>query len=186
MAHVCPWWFVRAFDNPLRRLVHPPQRVFADYVTEGMAVVDVGCGAGFHTEGLARLVGPHGRVVAVDLQPRMLAMTARRLKRIGLFDRVEIVQATASDLRIPPGKRFSFVNVFWMVHEVSDVRRLFAQIRDVMRPGAMLLLCEPRFHVSQSAFDRAVDMALSAGFEVRARPTIAFSRSVLFVISDGS
>ena len=179
MAHVCPWWFVRSFDNPIRRRFHDPEAIFGAYVRSGIRALDVGCGAGFNTEGLARLVGPEGRVVAVDLQPRMLAMTARRLERSGVAERVELIEARVDDLGIGSQQPFDFAVAFWMVHEVTDVGGLFVQLREALASGAAVLMCEPKLHVSRRAFENSVQAAIRAGFEKRHRPQIALSRSVL-------
>jgi len=181
MAHVCPWWFVRSFDNPLRRRFHKPEEIFEAFVRPGMHVLDVGCGAGFNTEGLARLVGPEGLAVGADLQPRMLAMTKERLESRGLLARAKLIQSSARDLGLVTETRFGFATAFWMVHEVPDVGRLFEQLRDVLEPGASLLISEPKLHVSRRAFEASVKAAVRAGFKERERPTIALSRSVLLV-----
>jgi ubiquinone/menaquinone biosynthesis C-methylase UbiE len=183
MAHVCPWWFVRSFDNRIRRAFHEPEQIFGASVRRGMKVLDVGCGAGFNTEGLARLVGADGLVVAVDLQARMLAMTKRRLQRAGLLSRAELVQSSARDLGLGTQKRFGFATAFWMVHEVPDAEKLFAQLRSVLEDGGGLLVSEPKLHVSKDAFEASVQAALRAGFEERSRPQIRLSRSVLLVPS---
>ncbi len=61
---------------------------------------------GFFTLELARRVGPKGRVVAVDVQPRMIAGLKRRLAQAGLLERVDARVATADSLglRICAGK----------------------------------------------------------------------------------
>ena len=64
---VCPWWLCYSFDNPLRHLIHDPERLLEPYVKTGMTAVDIGCGMGYFTLGLAKLVGPGGTVIAVDL-----------------------------------------------------------------------------------------------------------------------
>lgn len=179
MAHVCPWWFVRTFDNPIRRRFHDPEALFGSSVRPGMRVLDVGCGAGFNTEGLARLVGAEGRVVAVDLQPRMLAMTERRLRENGLAERVDLVEARADDLGLQSEAPFGFALAFWMVHEVEDLDRFFGQLHDKLEPGAELLISEPKLHVSGKAFERSVQAALHAGFREKGRPTISLSRTVV-------
>ncbi len=179
MAHVCPWWFVRSFDNPMRRWFHDPDEIFSPFVRPGMRILDLGCGAGFNAEGLARLVGPKGRVVAVDLQPRMLAMTTRRLRQSGLAERVDLVQARVDDLGLEPQPPFSFAVAFWMVHEVEDLDRLFGQLRESLEPGGGLLICEPKLHVTGRAFEHGIRVALQAGFRESARPTIALSRAAM-------
>ena len=69
---VCPWWFGYFLTCPLRRLAFDPAKFLAPYVQDGMTVLEPGPGMGFFTQELARLVGPRGRVLAVDIQPRML------------------------------------------------------------------------------------------------------------------
>ena len=70
--HICPWWLAYTFDNPLRRLFHKPGIIFAPYISEGMIVADFGCGMGYFSIGLAKIVGDEGQVIAVDVQQKML------------------------------------------------------------------------------------------------------------------
>ena len=55
----------------MRRLSQDPGKVLAPYVRESMTVLEPGPCMGFFTLELARLVGPSGRVAAVDIQPPM-------------------------------------------------------------------------------------------------------------------
>jgi predicted O-methyltransferase YrrM len=52
-------------------------------------VLEPGPGMGSFTLELARRVGPNGRVIAVDVQPRMIAGLKRRLAKAGLLERVD-------------------------------------------------------------------------------------------------
>ena len=80
MSHkVCPWWIGYFLASPLRRLVHNPATILRPFVSEGMTVVEPGPGMGFFTMELARLVGRPGRVVAIDVQPKMLVELRRAL-----------------------------------------------------------------------------------------------------------
>jgi SAM-dependent methyltransferase len=65
--HVCPWWFASTFDNVLRRLVHDPPGILAPFLSEGMTVLDAGCGMGHFSIGMARLVGERGKIVGGHL-----------------------------------------------------------------------------------------------------------------------
>ena len=90
MAHrVCPWWLGYWLACPLRRMWYDPASLLAPYVREGMTVIEPGPGMGFFTLDLARMVGASGRVVAVDIQPKMLAGLKRRAAKAGLSDRVD-------------------------------------------------------------------------------------------------
>lgn len=95
---ICPWWLGYVLASPLRRLLQDPGAIVQPYVQQGMTVLEPGPGMGFFTVELARRVGSSGRVVAVDVQPRMIAGLKRRLARVGLLERVEARIAPADSL----------------------------------------------------------------------------------------
>jgi tRNA A58 N-methylase Trm61 len=70
---ICPRWLGYVLASPLRRLLQDPGAIVQPYVQHGMTVLEPGPGMCFFTLELARRVGPSGRVVAVDVQPRMIA-----------------------------------------------------------------------------------------------------------------
>jgi ubiquinone/menaquinone biosynthesis C-methylase UbiE len=173
---VCPWWLCYSFDNPLRRLIHDPERILNPHVTTGMTVVDIGCGMGYFTLGMAKLVGPGGKVVAVDLQEKMLSTLVRRAKKAGLADRIVPRQCRPDLLGVE--EPADFVLAFWMAHEVRDKPGFFAQISAFMKPGGRLLLVEPKIHVTRKSFERTVEVCRGAGFRLLGDPAIALSRAV--------
>src|SRR6185437_6655390 len=67
----CPWWVGDFLASPIRRRLHDSARILSSYVRTGMTVLEPGPGMGFFTLEIARLVGPTGRVIAVDVEPRM-------------------------------------------------------------------------------------------------------------------
>ena len=69
------------FDNPFRKLIHDPKKMFKKYVHEGMTVMDIGCGLGCFSIDLAKMVGKEGKVYSVDLQKGMLDRLMKRAKR---------------------------------------------------------------------------------------------------------
>ena len=89
---VCPPWLGYVLLNPLRKLVENPDKILGRFVREGMIVLETGCGMGYFTLPLARMVGAKGRVVAVDIAPKMLSVLERRAQKAGLLDRIEIRQ----------------------------------------------------------------------------------------------
>jgi predicted methyltransferase len=68
-SHVCPWWLCRTFDNPLRQLIHNPERILAGLAQPGETVLDLGCGMGYFSISLAKLVGPQGKVIRKENLP---------------------------------------------------------------------------------------------------------------------
>ncbi|MBK7711908.1 MAG: methyltransferase domain-containing protein [Bacteroidales bacterium] len=82
--YVCPATYSGSLDNFLRRLMHKPAKILSPFIKEGMTVLDMGCGPGFFTAELARLVGEKGKVIAADLQQEMLDKMILKVSSLGL------------------------------------------------------------------------------------------------------
>ena len=101
----------------------------------GETVLDAGCGTGRVTELLlARL--PRGRVVALDQSAAMLTEARGRLARFG--DRVTYVQADL-EAPLPLDRPVDAVLSTATLHWVLDHDALFANLGQVLRPGAWLV-----------------------------------------------
>ena len=74
---------------PVGRFGQNPVKILSPYVGSGMTVLDIGPGMGFFTLPMARLVGPAGKVVCADVQPKMLDALRRRAAEAGLADRID-------------------------------------------------------------------------------------------------
>jgi len=181
--HVCPWWLGYALVSPLRRLWQPPGKILAPFVRDGMLVLEPGCGMGFFTLDLARLVGPTGRVVAVDVQERMLAGLRRRARRAGLLDRIEARVARPDRLGVSDlVDRVDAAFALHVVHEVPDATSFFSEIAATLKPDGRLLFVEPRGHVSQDAFAASLSLAEQAGLRVVERPRIRRDSAALLAL----
>ena len=174
---VCPWWLCYSFDNPLRRLFHDPERLLDPYVKAGMTVVDIGCGMGYFTIGLARQTGPEGKVIAVDLQQQMLEALGRRSRRAGVADRIVLHRCSKKSLGVEDSADFVFA--FWMAHEVPDKSRFFGEILALLKPRGRLLVVEPKYHVTLRSLERTVAVCRETGFHVLEEPRVALSRAFL-------
>lgn len=162
---VCPWWLGPLLASPIRRLLESPERLLRPFVMPGMTVIEPGCGMGFFSLMLARLVGPGGRVVCVDLQPRMIAGLRRRARRAGLQDRIRASVCPPGDLCLADVAVAADVAVvIHMLHEVPDQARLLADLHAALRPGGTLVILEPKGHVSHARFAASIDLAVRAGF----------------------
>ena len=175
--HICPWWLAYTFDNPLRKLVHNPRRMLAEYVRTGMTVMDVGCGMGYFSIGMAKLVGTQGSVISVDLQPQMLARVDKRARRANLSAIIQTRQCTARriDIRVP----LDFILAFWMVHETPEPKYFLQQMRAPLKSEGTLLMTEPKFHVGPDMFGQELEMAEAVGFRVAGRPAISMCHAAL-------
>lgn len=177
---VCPWWLGYFLISPIRRLWQNPDKILRPFVTPGMTVLEPGCGMGFFTLELARLVGDHGKVVAVDIQPRMLQGLNRRARRAGLGQRIEtrLTEGEGLPTRDLSGQ-VDFALAFWVVHELPDVERFFADLRESLRPGGKVLVTEPRGHVSQSSLTQEIELASRSDLRVGSRSETRSNISVV-------
>jgi len=176
--HVCPWWLARALDNPIRRLIHGPDKILGGYIEPGQTVLDLGCGSGTFTIAMARMVGESGRVIAVDLQDEMLQMVKQKAVKEGLASRITTHKSEPD--RIGIADKIDFALAFYMVHEVPDADAFLMEVARLLKPSGKLLIAEPLIHVSESSFKDTVDAARLVGLKPISEPKIRFSRSMLF------
>ena len=176
--HVCPWWLAYTFDHRLRRLLHNPEKILSPYVREGMTALDIGCGMGFFSISMAKLVGASGSVIAVDLQQKMLDNLEKRAKHAGVADR--IITHRCEPENIGNHRNIDFTLTFWMVHEVPNLQKFLTQIYNALKSGGKYLLVEPKIHVSADSFEKTVKIAGQVGFKMLETPPVAISRAVLF------
>lgn len=176
-AHVCPWWFAYTFDHPLRKLVHPPKRMFGGLFPAGGRAIDVGCGMGYFSIGLAQVGGPEARVTGLDIQQRMLETAARRAQRAGVADRTafRLVDPDRPDLGGPA----DLILLFWMLHEAPDEGTLLRAVRSALAPDGRVMIAEPKGHVRAAAFERSLRIAGDHGLRVADRPRVALSHAAL-------
>jgi ubiquinone/menaquinone biosynthesis C-methylase UbiE len=162
---VCPWYLGYLLASPLRRLLENPDVILRPLVRPGMTVLEPGCGMGFFSLPLARLVGADGRVVCVDLQRRMLDGLTRRARKAGVLDRVETAVCSSDDLGIGGwAGRIDLALVIHVIHEVPDADRFLRQIHAALRPGGTLVIIEPKGHVTPAQFEGTLALAEAAGF----------------------
>lgn len=174
---ICPWWVAYTFDNPLRQLMHPPQKLLGPYVGEGMRVVDIGCGLGHFSLGMARMVGPGGVVYAVDVQEGALKVLRRRARRAGLMGRM--IPVLCPPRVIPVQTPVDFILACNVLHELPDPRAALAQAAAILRPGGRLYIMEPLGHVGAERFEQEVTMAQEAGLILESRPKVFRERSAI-------
>ncbi|MEZ5278180.1 MAG: FAD-dependent oxidoreductase [Opitutaceae bacterium] len=86
------------------RATRAAQDRIAEVLCPGDLAIDATAGRGHDTIWLAERVGPAGRVLAIDIQPRAIEDTGLRLRKAGLAGRVNLVRANHADLAglVPP------------------------------------------------------------------------------------
>lgn len=108
-------------------------RVLEGINLEGRTVVDIGCGSGGITVGLARDFGA-GRVIGLDVEAPVCAAARRRAEAAGVADRVEIRQVRPGPMPLPDGSADLVFSKDSIVH-IADKEALAADVFRVLKPG---------------------------------------------------
>ncbi|MEU3316469.1 methyltransferase domain-containing protein [Streptomyces sp. NPDC006662] len=103
----------------------------------GMRLLDVGCGPGTITADLADLVGPGGRVTAVDAAPDVLDQAAAYAAERGVEGAVDFAVADVHALEFPDDT-FDVVHAHQVLQHVGDPVRALREMRRVCRPGGIV------------------------------------------------
>ena len=133
-------------------------------VARGMRVLDAGCGPGRVTIPLAKHVGPQGQVVALDIQPGMLARLAERLVKHGVTN-VSTVHGGLGEGVLGKAE-FDRAIMVTVLGEIPDRVAALREIYDALKPGGLLSITEvlPDPHYQSRRAVRR--MAEEAGFKV--------------------
>ena len=175
-SHLCPAEKAGALDNSFRKLVQNPQKILQPYIKEGMTVLDVGCGPGFFSIEMAKMLNGSGKVIAADVQQGMLDIIRDKINGTPLEQRIELHRSDFDNIGII--EKVDFVLAFWMVHEVRNQKKFIEELTSILKPNGIILIIEPKFHVSKKAFVATIDMIKEIGFIIINNPKVFFSRAI--------
>jgi ubiquinone/menaquinone biosynthesis C-methylase UbiE len=128
----------------------------------GMAVADVGAGSGFMTELFAKMVGPSGRVYAVDINPKLLELITQRAAKDGLKN-IQTVLDNDKSSELPPNS----VDIIFLCdtyHHFEFPKAMLASMLRALRPGGQVVLVE--FHLVKGKSPAWMFEHVRAGQEV--------------------
>jgi len=162
---VCPFWVGYLLINPLRKLFENPYKLFGKLIREGMIVIEPGSGMGYFTIPLAEIVGPSGKVIAIDIEPKMIAVLEKRASNAGMIERIERRICESDRLPIEDlRERADLAAVMHMLHETPDQGRFLKEMYHALKKDGKLLIIEPRGHVSKQDFENSIALAKRHGF----------------------
>ncbi len=127
-------WFCKFVD-----LIWKPQRRLEKFpLKEGMAVVDYGCGPGRYTLPIARLIGPEGKVFAVDIQPLAISTIKEKAAHESLTN-IEAVLVDSYNTGIQSSS-IDLVLLVDTLHLIGDCAALFQEIRRILKQDGILFM----------------------------------------------
>jgi ubiquinone/menaquinone biosynthesis C-methylase UbiE len=176
--HVCPHQISFFLDNWIRRLIQNPKKIVGPYIQEGDTVIDMGCGPGYFTIDMAKMVGQAGRVIAVDIQTKMLARVRKKAQKKGVAERIDFHEAGPDHIGL--NREADFILAYYMIHETPDKTNTLRELKNLLRDGGKILTVEPKMHVTKTAFDKMILIAEGVGLKAIDFPKGKGGRSVVF------
>jgi len=162
----CPAALSWLVDNPLRRRYMRP--VLARIgIQPGERVLEVGPGPGAFTVGAALQAGPGGRVIAVDIQPEMIAQVEERVEEAGL-NNVETHIANAHHLPLDD-ESVDRAFLITVLPEIPNPSRALAELHRVLCPGGVLSITEEFYDPDYLFLPETIRLVEAAGFRLQER-----------------
>lgn len=137
-----PHQLAPALDHPLRlRYRNVAETLGLFGITAGLTVLDVGCGTGLFTVPAARMVGEHGRVIAVDIQRELLEETRSRCVDAGIAERCAFHHAGAYKLPLE-SQSVDVALCIATLGEAPDRLHVLLELFRVLKSGGRLAVSE--------------------------------------------
>lgn len=133
--------WIQVFENPARDEWQKPALVVGMLALEpGMKVADVGAGTGYFSRRFAALVGPEGEVLALDLEPGLLAYADKKAQEAGLTaHRTRVPKADDPGLAAGSQDRVFLADT---LHHITPRGPYLAKLAEALKPGGWLVIVE--------------------------------------------
>src|SRR5512138_1831728 len=119
---------------------HHAEALRLAHIQEGQHILDVACGTGRGTVGLAQAVGPNGRVDALDLSEAMLGQARTKIEKQGLSDHVHFKQGNARELPYPDASFDGVYNGYMFdLIPLDGFMPILKEMARVLKPGGKLV-----------------------------------------------
>ena len=174
-----PQFAANLIDNPLRRRIQPPDEMAVRHgIAPGMTVLEVGPGNGTYTVAAARRVGDEGKVVAVDIEPKMIERVERRAQAEGITN-IEARVANVHDLPFDD-ETFDAITMIAVIGEIPQPERAMREFHRVLRPAGTLAFSELLWDPDYPRASTLTKKAAAAGFRLKRKIGNLFHYTLIF------
>ena len=166
-------------DNPLRRRIQPPDEMAVRHgIAPGMTVLEVGPGNGTYTVAAARRVGNAGKMVAVDIEPKMIERVERRAQAEG----ITIIEARVANVYDLPfdDETFDAITMIAVIGEIPQPEKAMREFHRVLRPAGTLAFSELLWDPDYPRASTLTKKAAAAGFRLKRKIGNVFHYTLIF------
>jgi ubiquinone/menaquinone biosynthesis C-methylase UbiE len=174
-----PEFLANVIDNPFRRRIQPPSEMPIRHgVAPGMTVLEVGPGNGRYTIETARRVGSRGKLITIDIEPKMIKHAQQRAQVEGITN----LEAKVADVYTLPFEdgMFDAIYMITVIGEIPEPERAMKEFYRVLSPSGTLafseFLIDPDYPLAQTLIRKAGN----ANFRLKKKLGNFFSYTLVF------
>ena len=174
-----PQFLANAIDNPLRRRIQPPDATAVRHgIQPGMHVLEVGPGNGTYTLASARRIGDTGRLVTIDIEPRMIQRVENKIAALGITN---IQPRLANVYSLPFAEaEFDLIYMIAVIGEIPEPHKALDEFHRVLKPGGTLVFSELIMDPDYPFASTLIHMATAAGFRFKEKLGSFFYYTLIF------
>ncbi|MDY1591414.1 MAG: class I SAM-dependent methyltransferase [Methanofastidiosum sp.] len=141
MAHKINVKHMYRLDSPERRKMLPPEEtLFNAGLTKNDIFIDIGCGIGYFSIPASKIVGPKGKVFALDTSKEMLEELNRRINEDKITN-IENIHSTPYNFHLDQDTG-TFALISNVLHEVDDKLIFLSETNRVLKTNGKLCIIE--------------------------------------------
>jgi len=174
-----PQFLANIIDNPLRRKIQPPNETPIRHGIEpGMTVLEVGPGNGIYTVATAQRLGDEGKIITIDIEPKMIERVNRIVQKEGIGN----IEARVADVYELPFED-SFFDVIYMIAVIGEIpapQKAMKEFYRVLSPSGTLVFSELLFDPDYPLARTLIHKADAASFQLKKRIGNFFYYTLIF------
>ena len=174
-----PAFMVAMIDNPIRRKIQPPGEMPSRHgITPGMTVLEVGPGNGTYTVETAAHVGPTGKVITVDIEPKVI----KRLKTRVFSENIPNIEGKIANVHHLPFANgvFDAIYLIAVVGEIPNPELALREFYRVLAPSGTLAFSELLPDPDYPSRRTLTKWANQAGFRIKDKLGNYFLYTLIF------